>query len=184
MHRRSAHDALPVSSPGRTSPWQRGSSAWTSAYRKIMAAAMPGRCGHGPRCGRGAALTAFKVPREGRGAPLALSQDSAGGQALAALARLDDSRFQAYTVFVRSAASEPARQALEALMTTKFKDTFVDRLLAEGEAKGKAEGEARMILRVLSARGLQVPAEIRRRALSLRRNPPPGSWGGRGAPAA
>jgi len=30
------------------------------------------------------------------------------------------------------AASESARQALEALMTTEFKDTFVDRLLAEG----------------------------------------------------
>jgi predicted transposase YdaD len=115
-------------------------------------------------------------------------------------------------VFVRSAASESARQALEALMTTKFKDTFVDRLLAEGEAKGraegeakgraegqaegraegqaegraegKAEGEARMILRVLSARGLPVPAEIRRRVLSCADLSQLEAWGDRAATAA
>ncbi len=69
-------------------------------------------------------------------------------------------------------------------MTTKFKDTFVDRLLAEGEAKGKAEGEARMILRVLSARGLQVPAEIRRRVLSCADTRQLETWGDRAATAA
>jgi len=51
-------------------------------------------------------------------------------------------------------------------MTTKFRDTFVDRLLAEGEAKGEAKGEARTILRVLAARGLEVPAEVREQVLS------------------
>jgi hypothetical protein len=51
-------------------------------------------------------------------------------------------------------------------MTTKFRDTFVDRLLAEGEAKGEARGEARTILRVLAARGLEVPAEVREQVLS------------------
>jgi hypothetical protein len=74
-------------------------------------------------------------------------------------------------VFVLNAASESARRALEALMaTTQFRNDFVDRLLAEGEAKGRAEGEAKgmaqMVLRVLSARGLRIPAEIRRRVLS------------------
>jgi hypothetical protein len=49
---------------------------------------------------------------------------------------LDESRLATYAVLVRSAVSESARQALEDLMTTKFRDTFVDRLLAEGEAKG------------------------------------------------
>src|ERR1700683_3348228 len=48
------------------------------------------------------------------------------------------------------------------LMTAKFKDEFVDRLLAEGEAKG----EARTILRVLAARGLEVPAKVREQVLS------------------
>jgi hypothetical protein len=47
-------------------------------------------------------------------------------------------------------------------MTTKFKDTFVDRLLAEGEAKG----DARTILRVLAARGLAVPTKVREQVLS------------------
>jgi len=81
-------------------------------------------------------------------------------------------------------------------MTTKFKDTFVDRLLAEGEAKGKAEGEARgkaegeaqgearMILRVLAARGLNVPAEIRQRVLSCADTRQLEAWGDRAATAA
>jgi len=115
---------------------------------------------------------------------LDLGQDSARRRVLASLASLDDSRLKTYTVFVRSAASEPARQALEALMTTQFKDTFVDRLLAEGEAKGKAEGEARMILRVLSARGLQVSAEIRQRVLSCADTSQLETWGDRAATAA
>ena len=69
---------------------------------------------------------------------LDLSQDSARRLVLASLADLDDSRLATYTVLVRSAVSESARQALEDLMTTKFRDTFVDRLLAEGEAKGRS----------------------------------------------
>ena len=97
---------------------------------------------------------------------LDLSQDSARRLVLASLADLDDSRLATYTLLVRSAVSEPARQALEDLMTTKFRDTFVDRLLAEGEAKGEAKGEARTILRVLAARGLEVPAEVREQVLS------------------
>jgi hypothetical protein len=97
---------------------------------------------------------------------LDLNQDSARRLVLASLANLDDSRLATYTVLVRSAVSESARQALEDLMTTKFRDTFVDRLLAEGEAKGEAKGEARTILRVLAARGLEAPADVRERVLS------------------
>ena len=97
---------------------------------------------------------------------LDMGQDSARRLVLASLADLDDSRLATYTVLIRSAASESARQALEDLMTTKFKDTFVDRLLAEGEAKGEAKGEARTILRVLAARGLEVPTKVREQVLS------------------
>jgi hypothetical protein len=105
---------------------------------------------------------------------LDLGEDSVRRLVLASLADLDDGRLKTYTVFVRSAASESARQALEDLMTTKFKDTFVDRLLAEGEAKGKAEGEAKgkaegeaqLLLRVLAARGLLVPDDRREQVLS------------------
>jgi hypothetical protein len=84
-------------------------------------------------------------------------------------------------VFVLNAASQPARQALEALMTTApFKNSFVDRLLAEG----KAEGEARLVLRVLSARGLQVSAEIRQRVLSCTDTSQLETWAERAATAA
>jgi hypothetical protein len=73
-------------------------------------------------------------------------------------------------------------------MTTQFKDTFVDRLLAEGKAEGKAEGEAkgeaRMILRVLAARGLKVPAEIQQRVLSCADTGQLEAWGDRAATAA
>jgi hypothetical protein len=119
---------------------------------------------------------------------LDLGQDSARRLVLARLAGLDASRLATYTVFVRSAASESARQAPEALMTTQFKDTFVDRLLAEGKAEGKAEGEAkgeaRMILRVLAARGLKVPAEIQQRVLSCADTGQLEAWGDRAATAA
>jgi hypothetical protein len=51
-------------------------------------------------------------------------------------------------------------------MTAKFKDEFVDRLLAEGAARAMAKGEARMLLRVLGARGVEVPAIVREQVLS------------------
>jgi hypothetical protein len=119
---------------------------------------------------------------------LDLDQESSRRLVLARLADLDDGRFQTYTVFVLNAASQPARQALEALMTTApFKNSFVDRLLAEGRAEGraegKAEGEARLVLRVLSARGLQVSAEIRERVLSCTDTGQLETWAERAATA-
>jgi hypothetical protein len=84
-------------------------------------------------------------------------------------------------VFVLNAASQAARQALEALMTTApFKNAFVDRLLAEGEAKG----EARLLLRVLAARRLHVSAEIRERVLSCADTSQLEAWADRAATAA
>ena len=120
---------------------------------------------------------------------LDLDQDSSRRMVLSRLASLDEGRLKTYTVFVLNAASESARQALEALMTTApFKNSFVDRLLAEGEAKGKAEGEAkgeaRMILRVLAARGLRVSAEIRQKVLSCADTSQLETWGDRAATAA
>lgn len=131
---------------------------------------------------------------------LDLDRDSARHLVLASLASLDDDRLPTYTVFIRRAASEVARQALEALMTTtRYRDAFVDGLmaeglakglaegeakgLAEGEAKGKAEGEARMVLRVLGARGLQVPDEIRERVQSCTDTAQLEHWGERAATA-
>ncbi len=122
---------------------------------------------------------------------LDLSQDSARRLVLASLANLDESRLATYTVLVRSAASESARQALEDLMTTKFSDDFVDRFLAEGEAKGRAEGraegeatgEARVILRVLAARSLEVSDKVREQVLSCTDTGQLETWADRAATA-
>jgi predicted transposase YdaD len=109
-----------------------------------------------------------------------------------AAADLDEDGLQTCTYLIRAVASAAARSALEALMTTVFKDKFIDRIKAEGqaegkaegEAKGKAEGEARMILRMLAARGLEVPAEIRQRVLSCADTGQLEAWGDRAATAA
>jgi hypothetical protein len=91
-----------------------------------------------------------------------------------AAAHLDEERLEIYTHLIRAVASASARGALEALMTTAFKDDFIDRIKAEGraegEALGRAEGEVRgrgeMLLRVLAARGLEVPDPVREQVLS------------------
>jgi hypothetical protein len=79
-----------------------------------------------------------------------------------AAARLDEDRLETYTRLVRAAASVAARNALEALMTTTFKDDFIDRYKAEG----RAEGAAGMVLRILAARGIEVPGPVRERVQS------------------
>lgn len=118
---------------------------------------------------------------------LDLGQDRVRRLVLAGLADLDENRLATYTVLIRSAAFESARQALEVLMTTKFRDAFVDRLLAEGEAKGRAagrvEGEAQMILRVLAARGLEVSARVREQVLSCTDTAQLETWTDRAATA-
>ena len=52
--------------------------------------------------------------------------------------------------------------------------SFIDRIKAEGRAEGKAEGrvegeakgKASMVLRILAARGFDVPGSVRERVLS------------------
>ena len=130
-----------------------------------------------------------------------LEQDAGRREVLGTLAaaRLDEERLEIYTHLIRAVASAAARSALEALMTTAFKDEFIDRIKAEGraevlndefidrikaegraegeaagraegEAAGRAEGEVRgradMLLRVLAARGLDVPDRVRERVLA------------------
>ena len=81
-------------------------------------------------------------------------------------ASLDEDRLETYTHLIRAATPEAARPALEALMTTTFKDEFIDRIKAEGKAEGKAESTAAMLLRLLAVQGLKVPAPVRDRVLS------------------
>jgi hypothetical protein len=65
------------------------------------------------------------------------------------------------------------------MATTQFSHPFIDRFLAEGEAKG----EAQMILRVMAARGLRVPDEVRERVLSCTDMSQLAKWGDRAATA-
>jgi len=64
---------------------------------------------------------------------------------------------EGYTRIIRAVAPESARKALEELMLTHWKDDFLDGLIAQG----RVEGEAQMLLRILTARGLDVPEHIR-----------------------
>jgi hypothetical protein len=48
-------------------------------------------------------------------------------------------------------------------MMAHLKDEFVDGFLDQGRAEGRAEGEAQMLLRIMSARGLDIPEHIRAR---------------------
>jgi hypothetical protein len=112
---------------------------------------------------------------------LDLDRDEVRRLVLASLASADESRRTAYTVFVLNAASAAAQQALEDLMaTTQFSHPFIDHI----EARGEARGEARMILRFLSARGLQVTDEVRERVLSCTDTAQLEVWGDRAATAA
>lgn len=77
-------------------------------------------------------------------------------------ANLDEDRLETYTHLIRVATPEAARSDLEVLMATAFKDEFIDRIKAEG----RAEGIAATLLRLLAARGLEVPAPVRDRVLS------------------
>ena len=50
----------------------------------------------------------------------------------------------------------------------KFKSEPFLRHRAEGKVEGKVEGEAEAVLRVLTARGLEVPDAVRERVLACR----------------
>jgi hypothetical protein len=119
-----------------------------------------------------------------------LEQDAGRRAVLGAVAAagLDEDRLETYTHLIRACAPVAARSALEAMMTTAFKDDFVERYKEEGRAEGraealaaldrvKAEGEAGMLLRVLAARGFNVPGPVRARVLSCTDLGQLESWG-------
>ena len=102
---------------------------------------------------------------------------------MARLARLDADRATGYTMFILNAVSESVRQALEALMpvnTFGLHNEVVDRFLAQGEAKGRADS----LLRVLSRRGLRIPDEMRQRVLACTDNGQLETWIDRAVTAA
>jgi hypothetical protein len=135
---------------------------------------------------------------------LDMGQEADRRLVLRSLAGLDDGRLRTYTVFVLNATSQPDRKALEDLMAkTAFRNDFVDRLLAEGRSEGLAEGKAeglaegkaagktvglaegmaRMVVRILAARGVSVPVEARQRILACTDAAQLEVWGDRAAVA-
>jgi hypothetical protein len=126
----------------------------------------PGSPGPGPELAVLGALTGA----------IDLSLDGGRRQVLEVLAAadLDEDRLETYTHLVRAATPVDARAVLEALMATAFKDDFIERYKAEGraegvaqgKAEGAAQGKASMVLRILAARGFDIPAKTRDAVMS------------------
>jgi hypothetical protein len=88
---------------------------------------------------------------------------------LAALDVLGPDHAALYADLVLAALPTAARKLLEVCMTTtthRYQSDFARRYFDQGEAKGQAKGEARSVLAVLSARGIDVPADVRERITS------------------
>jgi hypothetical protein len=130
-----------------------------------------------------------------------LEQESGRRTVLGAIAAagLEQDQLGTYTQLIRASASVAARRALEAMMTTEYKDDFLERFFAEGEAKGLAEGEAKglaegeakglaegqqsMLLRILSARGFEITPDLEGRVLACADSDQLGAWAERAAVA-
>jgi hypothetical protein len=84
-----------------------------------------------------------------------------------------------YTRLIRSLVPKSARVSLEELMKTVLRDDFVDGLLDQG----RADGERRIILRILTARGLPLSDEIRDRVATCTDTDQLEAWADRAATA-
>ena len=82
-----------------------------------------------------------------------------------------------YTRLILETASAANRKALEETMKSIFRNDFVDGLLDQGRAEGEAKGEAGMLLRILAARGITVPDDIRDRVTSCSDTAQLEAWG-------
>jgi hypothetical protein len=88
-----------------------------------------------------------------------------------------------YTRIIRAVAPESARAALEELMMDHLRDDFVDGFIDQGRAEGMAKGEAQMLLRVIAARGLDIPEPIRARVAECTDTARLEAWADRAATA-
>lgn len=96
-------------------------------------------------------------------------QDRVFHALLVALDNVDYEHATLYAGVVFAALSDAARHRLEALMSTgtaEYRDylsPFVNRFVNQGRREGEAKGEAKALLRVLAARGIDVPDDARTR---------------------
>ena len=111
--------------------------------------------------------------------------------ALLAIAEAPAELREGYTRIIRAVAPESARAALEELMMTHLKDPFVDGFLDQGRAEGRAQGmaqgvaqgEAHILLRIMAARGLDIPEHIRARVAECADTARLEAWADRAATA-
>ncbi|MGH3751639.1 MAG: hypothetical protein ACRDRP_02910 [Pseudonocardiaceae bacterium] len=83
-----------------------------------------------------------------------------------ALDRVETQQALVYLRLVLAALPQAARTHLEELMATEtyeYQSEFTERLRNEGAIKGRAEAKADYILRVLHARSVEVPDQVRTR---------------------
>ena len=99
--------------------------------------------------------------------------------ALVSIAEAQPERYRRYVHLIRIFTPRHARQELEQLMEDLFKDTFIDRFLEEGrqlgiergmqqgmeqgKQLGRAESAARVLLTILTARGIAIADQLRTR---------------------
>ena len=107
--------------------------------------------------------------------------------ALLAIAEAPADLREGYTRIIRAVAPESARAALEELMMNHLRDDFVDGFIdqgrAEGVVQGMAQGEAQMLLRIMTARGLDIPEQIRARVAECTDTARLEAWADRAATA-
>jgi hypothetical protein len=130
---------------------------------------------------------------------LDLTNHAARMFALLAIAEAPAELREGYTRIIRAVAPESARAALEELMMTHLRDDFVDGFLdqgraegraqgvaqgvAQGMAQGMAQGEAHILLRIMAARGLDIPEHIRARVAECADTARLEAWADRAATA-
>jgi hypothetical protein len=114
---------------------------------------------------------------------LDLTNHAARMFALLAIAEAPAELRESYTRIIRAVAPESARAALEELMMTHLKDPFVDGFLDQGRAEGRAQGEAHILLRIMAARGLDIPEQVRDRVAECADTARLEAWADRAATA-
>jgi hypothetical protein len=122
---------------------------------------------------------------------LDLTNHAARMFALLAIAQAPAELREGYTRIIRAVAPESARAALEELMMTHLRDDFVDGFLDQGRAEGRAQGvaqgvaqgEAHILLRIMAARGLDIPEHIRARVAECADTARLEAWADRAATA-
>ena len=95
--------------------------------------------------------------------------------ALVSIAEARPERYRRYVHLIRIFTPRHARQELEQLMEDLFKDTFIDRFLEEGKQEGmqqgieqgmqqgRADSATRVLLTILTARGIAIADQVRAR---------------------